>query len=104
MPAPSGAFSSPRDKPLILGILRKHFPGCRVWIFGSRCRGDHRPFSDLDLCVDAGAPLDLARLGDVREALSASDLPYQVDLSDWHRITPDFRDHIAREGAVWMED
>ena len=31
--------------------------------------------------------------------LSASDLPYKVDLVDWHRITPEFR-LIVSKGAV----
>ncbi len=41
-----------------------------------------RPFSDVDLAIDAGAPLSLETLANLRDAFEASDLPYAVDLTD----------------------
>ncbi len=33
--------------------VRARMPDARIWAFGSRVRGDHGEFSDLDLCVVA---------------------------------------------------
>lgn len=33
--------------------VRARLPEARIWAFGSRVRGDHGEFSDLDLCVVA---------------------------------------------------
>lgn len=33
--------------------VRARLPDARIWAFGSRVRGDHGEFSDLDLCVVA---------------------------------------------------
>ena len=53
--------------------------GAVVWCYGSRARGDHQPFSDLDLMVDS--TLDLgALIGTIAEALQDGPLPYKVDL------------------------
>lgn len=92
------AIVPPEDEKLILSAIERHFPGCRVRVFGSRARGDHRPHSDLDLCLDQGHPLELTKLGKLEEELTQSDLLYRVDISDWHRITPDFRAVVSREG------
>jgi len=41
--------------------VRRRIPDARIWAFGSRVRGDHGEFSDLDLCVVAP---DLDRAAD----------------------------------------
>jgi len=33
--------------------VRRRIPDARIWAFGSRVRGTHHEFSDLDLCVVA---------------------------------------------------
>ena len=33
--------------------VRQRIPDARIWAFGSRARGTHDEFSDLDLCVVA---------------------------------------------------
>lgn len=36
-------------------------------------------------------PLSFASLGELRQAFDESDLPWKVDLVDWHDIGEDFR-------------
>ncbi len=31
--------------------------GARIWCFGSRARGDHKPYSDLDLAIESHSDL-----------------------------------------------
>ena len=35
--------------------VRARMPDARIWAFGSRARGDHGEFSDLDVCVVAAS-------------------------------------------------
>ena len=50
-----------------------------------------RRYSDLDLALEWVQPLDLDAIGQTAEALSASDLPYKVDLVDLALVDPAFR-------------
>ena len=82
----------------MLGILAAHLPpGSAAWVFGSRATGRARPFSDLDLAIDAGRRLTLDELATLSEAFSESDLPYKVDVVDWQGIDERFRQMIMAE-------
>jgi len=81
---------------LVLNILRAHLPQhARTWVFGSRATGRARRHSDLDLAIDAGRRLTLDEIAELAEAFSDSDLPYKVDLVDWHDIDDRWRQTIA---------
>lgn len=67
----------------VKAILRAHLPrGVRVCVFGSRAGGVPKPWSDLDLALDAGKPLPLAVIAELAEAFDGSALPWKVDLLD----------------------
>lgn len=75
-------------------ILNKYLPDCEVWVFGSRVRKKHHPYSDLDLLLHRKTPISLLTLSHLSEDFAESDLPFRIDLVDWHRITEEFRNSI----------
>jgi predicted nucleotidyltransferase len=86
---------------LVLEVLRAHLPQrTKTWVFGSRATGRARPYSDLDLAIDAGRRLTLDEIAELAEAFMDSDLPYKVDLVDWHDIDDRWRQTIAAERAT----
>ena len=95
----SVAIDLPADhRQIVLNILRANLPrAAKAWVFGSRAAGRPRRYSDLDLTVDAGRQLTLDEFARLAEAFSESDLPYRVDLVDWHGIDDHFRQLIAAE-------
>jgi predicted nucleotidyltransferase len=94
---------SPIDLPadhkrLVLKIFCAHLPpNAKIWVFGSRVTGRARRYSDLDLAIDAGRRLTLDEIAILTEAFSDSDLPYRVDLVDWHEIDDRWRQMIVAE-------
>jgi predicted nucleotidyltransferase len=95
---------SAEHRRLVLDILRANLPpNTKVWLFGSRATGRARPYSDLDLAIDVDRPMTLDELAILGEAFSESDLPYRVDLVDWHNIDDRWRQTITRERVTLTE-
>ena len=82
----------------ILNLLAEYLPDKRILAFGSRVRHTAKPHSDLDLVILDDKPTGLSRLGLIRDAFEASDLPFRVDLLDWQRLTPEFQQIILQTG------
>jgi len=81
------------------------FPGDSALIlFGSYADGSAGPRSDLDLAVKAPGALPLAAWARFEELLEESELPFRVDVVDYHRVREPFRDVIDSEGVVLTED
>lgn len=63
-------------KNLVLPLEQK---GATVWAFGSRARGDHHTYSDLDIMIESAT--DVTReISRIKEFFSKSNFPYKVDL------------------------
>jgi len=81
-------------------ILGQHVPQCEVRAFGSRLGRTVKDYSDLDLAVVASGKLNDDILRHLKEAFEESDLPFRVDVLDWHDLSPDFQKVIEREYEV----
>lgn len=79
-----------------------HRAGRRCWIFGSRARGDHQPFSDVDLLID-GPEASRALLGSLEERLVESNFPYKVDLVHLPDLAESYRERVLRERRAAVE-
>ncbi len=78
----------------VKSILRRLVPECEVRVFGSRINGRAQRFSDLDIALVGPAKLEYSTLEKVKDAFAESDLPIQVDVHDWHTLSPSFKQNI----------
>ena len=90
----------PQDVSAILAVLSRYAPTAEVWAFGSRVTGNARPFSDLDVVIVQDEPLDAEAQAEMQYALSESDLPVKVDIVEWSRTKPSFREIILQNHVV----
>ena len=44
---------------LLQSILKHYVPNFKVWAFGSRVTGTHKPYSDLDLALVGDEPISI---------------------------------------------
>jgi predicted nucleotidyltransferase len=82
---------NPNQIKTVTRILAGHVPECEVRVFGSRVTWTAKDYSDLDLVVVGERALDLDILPRLKEAFEESDLPFRVDVLDWHAIGPAFQ-------------
>ena len=76
-------------------LLHQHLPNTQVWAYGSRVTFKSRPESDLDLVAFATKEQSRA-VGDLREALEESDLPFSVDIMVWDTMPEHFKPNIEQ--------
>ena len=93
---------SAEESRIVSAILREFVPERVVWAFGSRVKGGHKPYSDLDLVVIDEEPLLLATLANLTEAFFESDLPFKVDVVDWATTSESFR-RVIEAGYVGVQ-
>lgn len=72
-----------------------------LWVFGSRIGTDSQACSDLDLVIHSSEPLPFAEYLALKDALEFSALPMRVDLLDWQRLSPEFREVIQQNHEIW---
>ena len=88
----------------ILKSMQAHcreLQGHRVYLFGSRARGDAGRSSDIG--IDGSEPLDLAVLFKIKDSLEQIPTLYQFDLVDLNRASPKLRENARREGRLLYE-
>lgn len=85
---------------LLQSILKRYAPDFKVWAFGSRVTGNHKPYSDLDLALVGNAPISIETRAALSDALSSSALPYKVDIVDWASTSEAFQQIIEKQKLV----
>lgn len=104
MAKPEGLQISDNEWQQVSAILQRYLPQYEICAFGSRVKGNAKPYSDLDLAIISDTPLPLALLAEVAEAFSESDLPWKVDLVDWATTSERFRQVIAEQKLLVNKD
>lgn len=86
----------------VVGDIAAEYGMIRVYLFGSRARGDNRPDSDYDFCVVAPEGMGLFRMGGfygkLEEALGA-----EVDIVSERAISGDFSREVLRDRKLVYE-
>ncbi|MCX7114516.1 MAG: nucleotidyltransferase domain-containing protein [Gammaproteobacteria bacterium] len=83
-----------KDLQTIKTILKHFIPNTPVWVFGSRITAHAKPYSDLDMVIKGKDLIPQQVYYQIKDALEESDLPFRVDVLDWHRISPAFQNII----------
>lgn len=73
--------------------------GARVFVFGSRARGDNHPFSDIDILVRESpeTPLSLSEIWIIKENIEDSNLVIKVDLVRDQDLVASYRSSVEKD-------
>jgi predicted nucleotidyltransferase len=88
---------TPHEMKIIHEIIKKYTPNCDVLAFGSRYKRTHSDASDLDLAVMSDEKLNFLIIAQIKEDFMESDIPYKVDVLDYHGVSDNFK-KIIDEG------
>jgi uncharacterized protein len=88
-----------RVKTMVLDALGD--ADAAVILFGSCATGDADRASDIDIALLPRHPLPGGLISEIAEMLEESTVPYEVDIVDLSRASPDFRARVEAEGIWW---
>lgn len=83
-------------KTVVLPLSKR---GAKVWCFGSRSRGDHQTFSDLDIMVESAIDLS-GEIGAITEILIESNFPYKVDIVQEKDFAESYRINFSKDKVL----
>ncbi len=87
----------------ILEIALERRDSYKIWVFGSRARGDFREYSDIDLLIESTPILTSAEKQALASQLEESDLAYKVDLVLPDEVYLPYRANIGSEKRILLE-
>jgi len=75
---------------------------CRVFCYGSRARGDHKTFSDLDLMIEGEVSLEIEKiLSEMRERLTESNFPIKVEIVRLDQFAAAYKAGYEQDKVKW---
>lgn len=77
-------------------VLPLRIKGASIWVFGSRARGDHSKFSDLDLMVECEDDVS-ACVSRIQETLETGNFPFKVDIVLSKDFAESYRESFAAD-------
>jgi predicted nucleotidyltransferase len=84
-------------KKTVIDPLKRQ--GCKVWIFGSRARGQQQPFSDVDILFEP--PVDVllpsALISEMKEQAEESRLNYKIDLVSVSHLAESYKPSVFKD-------
>ena len=88
-----------RVREITCQVLAKY--EVRVYLFGSSAVGPARRWSDIDVAIDLVHEVPAVVLAELRERLEESEVPYDVDIVDLSKASPEIRASVERAGVLW---
>ncbi len=90
-------------KKIIIDIVHKHIPTCKIYLFGSRARKTNREGADFDIALDDLVKIDHKKILLIMSDLEDSLLPVFVDVVDLHAVSEKMKIQIKKDGIIWSE-
>ncbi|MBP3687184.1 MAG: nucleotidyltransferase domain-containing protein [Alphaproteobacteria bacterium] len=88
---------TPQEQQIIEEILDAYADTYAFYYYGSRVKGNFCKTSDLDVLIKGNAPMPLSILTELKGKFDQSHLPYIVNFSDYHNLTPEFYKLIEKD-------
>jgi len=78
------------EENIIKSILLPYNDKYNFYYYGSRVKGNFRFLSDLDIMIRGTELATLSDIDDMKDKFDKSNLPYIVNISDYHNLDEDF--------------
>jgi len=88
-------------KDLVLNELKGE--KVKVFVFGSRARGDNYIASDVDIGYIPKDNFDDKKITFLKEKIENSTIPYKVQVVNFNRVSEDFKKEALKDIEIWKD-
>jgi uncharacterized protein len=81
-------------KNIINSILQDK--NLKIYVFGSRAKGNARQYSDLDVALKSDSKIDVDKINKIKIGLDDTTIPYKIDVIDLNEISDSFKSCIEK--------
>lgn len=83
----------------VKSIINSHLQdsNLKIYVFGSRVRGNAKKYSDLDVALKAASKIDFNKMSRIEIELEETTIPYKVDVIDLNNISDTFKKCIKND-------
>ena len=86
---------------MVLEALRDE--NIKVFIFGSRARGDNFTVSDVDIGYIPKDNFDDRKISSLKEKIENSTIPYKVEVVNFNNVSEDFKNEAMKDIEIWKD-
>ena len=90
-----------RLKEKVLGIMKEE--KVRIFVFGSRARGDQHKTSDVDIGFLPQGKWNRKKFTLLKEEIENLNIPYEVDLVDFSETSERFKKEALKDVIQWKD-
>lgn len=88
-------------KEMVISLLKGK--RCKVYLFGSRARGDFKRHSDVDIAVSGLSEKEFRKFRwQLEDKLEESIVPFEADILNFDLLPEEMKEIIKKEGIRWL--
>ncbi len=88
-------------KNLVLDELKSQ--NIKIFMFGSRARGDNYIGSDVDIGLIPKGKMDSNKISLLKEKIDNSNIPYKVEIVNFNDVSEDFKSEALKDIEIWKD-
>ena len=75
----------------------------RIFLFGSRARGDSFTVSDVDIGYIPKENFDERKITFLKDKIEDSNIPYKVEIVNFSKVSEDFKNEALKDIEIWKD-
>ena len=88
-------------KQKIISLISAILPNAKIYLFGSRAKGNYHETSDIDIAIDNNKKIDRKIISQVKNAIDSFNIPYTIDIVDLNNVSETLKKQLERDKILW---
>ncbi|MFH1847040.1 MAG: nucleotidyltransferase domain-containing protein [Candidatus Omnitrophota bacterium] len=88
-------------KDFVLDFFKKD--DIKIFLFGSRARGDANLYSDIDIGIIPGKNFDRSKITMLRGKIEDLNIPNKIEIVNFSEVSAEFKQEALKGAVIWKD-